>query len=64
MKCIYCGCEESKVLDSRSTDETNSQLMKLLKQLQFWLSKMMVLVNHLRQAKLRAGLSKLVKNAL
>ena len=24
MKCIYCGCEESKVLDSRSTDETNS----------------------------------------
>ncbi len=24
MKCMYCGCEESKVLDSRSTDETNS----------------------------------------
>lgn len=24
MKCVYCGCEESKVLDSRSTDETNS----------------------------------------
>lgn len=24
MKCIYCGYEESKVLDSRSTDETNS----------------------------------------
>lgn len=24
MKCIYCGHEESKVLDSRSTDETNS----------------------------------------
>ena len=24
MKCIYCGCEESKVLDSRSTDETNA----------------------------------------
>ena len=24
MKCIYCGCEDSKVLDSRSTDETNS----------------------------------------
>lgn len=24
MKCIYCGFEESKVLDSRSTDETNS----------------------------------------
>ncbi|MBQ7327413.1 MAG: transcriptional repressor NrdR [Clostridia bacterium] len=24
MKCIYCQCEESKVLDSRSTDETNS----------------------------------------
>ncbi len=24
MKCIYCGSEESKVLDSRSTDETNS----------------------------------------
>lgn len=24
MKCIYCGCEESKVLDSRSTDDTNS----------------------------------------
>ncbi len=24
MKCIYCGCEDSKVLDSRSTEETNS----------------------------------------
>lgn len=24
MKCIYCGHEESKVLDSRATDETNS----------------------------------------
>lgn len=24
MNCIYCGCEESKVLDSRSTDESNS----------------------------------------
>ena len=24
MKCIYCQCEESKVLDSRSTDESNS----------------------------------------
>lgn len=24
MKCIYCGCEDSKVIDSRSTDETNS----------------------------------------
>ncbi|MBE7076161.1 MAG: transcriptional repressor NrdR [Clostridiales bacterium] len=24
MKCVYCQCEESKVLDSRSTDETNS----------------------------------------
>ena len=24
MKCIYCGSEESKVLDSRSTDENNS----------------------------------------
>ena len=24
MKCIYCGSEESKVLDSRSTDESNS----------------------------------------
>ena len=24
MRCIYCGHEESKVLDSRSTDETNS----------------------------------------
>lgn len=24
MKCIYCGFEDSKVLDSRSTDETNS----------------------------------------
>lgn len=24
MKCIYCGYEESKVLDSRSTDESNS----------------------------------------
>ena len=24
MKCIYCGNTESKVLDSRSCDETNS----------------------------------------
>ena len=24
MKCIYCGKEESKVLDSRNSDETNS----------------------------------------
>lgn len=24
MKCIYCGYEESKVLDSRSTEENNS----------------------------------------
>ena len=24
MKCIYCGCESSKVLDSRSTEETNA----------------------------------------
>lgn len=24
MKCIYCGCEDSKVVDSRSTVETNS----------------------------------------
>ena len=24
MKCIYCGYEESKVVDSRSTVETNS----------------------------------------
>ena len=24
MKCIYCGCEESKVLDSRSTYESNA----------------------------------------
>ncbi len=24
MKCIYCGAEDSKVLDSRSTEETNS----------------------------------------
>lgn len=24
MKCIYCGCEDSKVLDSRSTDESNA----------------------------------------
>ena len=24
MKCIYCGGEESKVLDSRNSDETNS----------------------------------------
>lgn len=24
MKCIFCGCEESKVIDSRSTDENNS----------------------------------------
>ena len=21
MKCMYCGCTESKVIDSRSTDE-------------------------------------------
>ncbi len=24
MKCVYCGCEDSKVLDSRSTEESNS----------------------------------------
>lgn len=24
MKCIYCGAEESKVVDSRNSDETNS----------------------------------------
>jgi len=24
MKCIYCGCTDSKVIDSRSADETNS----------------------------------------
>ena len=24
MKCIFCGCEENKVLDSRNSDETNS----------------------------------------
>lgn len=24
MKCIYCGCEESKVIDSRASEETNS----------------------------------------
>ena len=24
MKCLFCGCEESKVLDSRSVDETNA----------------------------------------
>ena len=24
MKCIYCGNEESKVLDSRNSDETNA----------------------------------------
>lgn len=24
MKCIFCGCEESKVIDSRATEETNS----------------------------------------
>ena len=24
MKCIYCGCEDSKVLYSRSTEETNA----------------------------------------
>lgn len=24
MKCIFCGCEESKVLDSRNTDELNA----------------------------------------
>lgn len=24
MKCIYCGCEENKVLDSRNSDESNS----------------------------------------
>ena len=24
MKCMYCGCQDSKVLDSRPTDENNS----------------------------------------
>ena len=24
MKCIYCGAEESKVLDSRNSEETNA----------------------------------------
>jgi transcriptional repressor NrdR len=24
MKCIYCGCTDSKVIDSRATDESNS----------------------------------------
>ena len=24
MKCIFCGCEESKVLDSRNTEEMNA----------------------------------------
>lgn len=24
MRCIYCGCEDSKVIDSRATVETNS----------------------------------------
>lgn len=24
MKCMYCGCEDSKVIDSRSTDDGNS----------------------------------------
>lgn len=24
MKCLFCGCEESKVIDSRSVDENNS----------------------------------------
>ena len=24
MKCQFCGCENSKVLDSRSTEETNA----------------------------------------
>lgn len=24
MKCMYCACEDSKVIDSRSVDETNS----------------------------------------
>ena len=24
MKCLYCGCEDSKVIDSRSSDENNS----------------------------------------
>lgn len=24
MKCIYCGCEDSKVLDSRAVDENNA----------------------------------------
>ena len=24
MKCIYCGCEESKVVDSRASEDSNS----------------------------------------
>ena len=24
MKCVYCGFEDSKVLDSRSTDDSNA----------------------------------------
>jgi len=24
MRCLYCGCEDSKVIDSRSTDDNNS----------------------------------------
>ena len=28
MKCIYCGNEESKVIDSRSTEETNAILRR------------------------------------
>ena len=24
MKCMYCGCEDSKVIDSRSTDDGKS----------------------------------------
>lgn len=24
MRCLYCGCEDSKVIDSRSIDDTNS----------------------------------------
>ena len=24
MKCIYCGCEDSKVIDSRSVEENNA----------------------------------------
>lgn len=24
MKCMFCGCQESKVIDSRAVDETNS----------------------------------------